>query len=144
MLVLLSEKYHKKVFFSSLCYYYFVCFLFFFLLFRATSTAYGSSQARGGIRATATVLHHSHSNVGSTPHLQLTPQLMATLIPTHWAWPGTEPASSWILVGFINRCPAEGTPPAFNTCHCCLFHHVATSTSWILTSIWKWLVIYLK
>ena len=40
---------------------------FFFLLFRA----YGGSQARGQIRATAAGLHHSHSNAGSEPTLQL-------------------------------------------------------------------------
>ena len=48
-------------------------FLSFFLsvcLFRATPTAYGSSQVRGQIRATAACLYHSHSNVGSEPHLQ--------------------------------------------------------------------------
>ena len=34
----------------------------FFCPFRATPSAYGSSQARGGIRAAAACLHHSHSN----------------------------------------------------------------------------------
>ena len=32
----------------------------------------------GPIRAVATVLHHSHSNAGSEPHLQPAPQLMVT------------------------------------------------------------------
>ena len=36
-----------------------------FCLFRAAPAAYGGSQARGPIRATAAGLHHSHSNVGS-------------------------------------------------------------------------------
>ena len=57
------------------------CFLFFgfffFLLFRATPTAYGSSRARGLIRATAVGLRHSHSYVGSEPRLRPTPQFMA-------------------------------------------------------------------
>ena len=39
----------------------------FFLTFRVAPTAYGSSQARGGIIAIATCLHHSHSNMGSQP-----------------------------------------------------------------------------
>ena len=47
--------------------------------------AYGSSQARDQIRATAAGLHlchsHSHSNAGSEPGLQPTPQLMAMLDP---------------------------------------------------------------
>ena len=48
-----------------------------FLLFRAMPAAYGSSQARGRVGSTAAGLHHSHSNVGSEPHLGHTPQLMA-------------------------------------------------------------------
>ena len=39
-------------------------------------TARGSSQARGRIGATAASLHHSHSNMGSEPCLQPTPQLL--------------------------------------------------------------------
>ena len=42
-----------------------------------TPTAYGSSQARGQIRATAASLYLSHNNMGSQPPLQPTPQLMA-------------------------------------------------------------------
>ena len=57
-------------------------FLFFFLLFLcAAPTACGGSQARGRIGAVVTGLHHSHSNAGSEPRLQPTPQLMAT--PDH-------------------------------------------------------------
>ena len=52
------------------------CF-FFFWPFRAALGAYGSSQARGQIGATAASLHHSHSNTGSKPHLRPTPQLTA-------------------------------------------------------------------
>lgn len=55
---------------------------FFFLSFsRAAPAAYGGSQARGVIRAVATGLCHSHSNAGSKPCLQPTPQLMATPDP---------------------------------------------------------------
>ena len=50
-------------------------------LFRATPAAYGSSQARGQIRAVTTSLHHSHSNSGSELCLPLTPQLTATPDP---------------------------------------------------------------
>ena len=46
---------HKK--------FFFVCF------FRDATTAYVNSQARGGIRAAATNLHHSHSNMESRLHL---------------------------------------------------------------------------
>ena len=40
-------------------------FFFFFGLFRAAHMAHGGSQARGGIRAVAAGLRHSHSNVRS-------------------------------------------------------------------------------
>ena len=53
-----------------------------FLVFsRAAPTAYGGSQARGPIGVVATGLRHSHSDVGSEPHLQPTPQLTATPDP---------------------------------------------------------------
>ena len=39
--------------------------------------AYGGFQARGQIGAVAASLHHRHSNAGSEPHLQPTPQDMA-------------------------------------------------------------------
>ena len=55
---------------------FFFIFLF-FLLFRAALAAYGRSQARGRIRAAAADLRYSHSNMGSNPHLRLTPWLMA-------------------------------------------------------------------
>ena len=53
----------------------FVCF------FRATPAAYGSSQARGPIRAAAASLRHSHSNTGAEANLPPPPQLTATLNP---------------------------------------------------------------
>ena len=43
----------------------------FFLHFRAAPAAYGGSQARGRIGAAAAGLYHSHYNMGSEPHLQL-------------------------------------------------------------------------
>ena len=62
--------YEKKIFF----------FFFVFLPFSwAALAAYGGSQARGQIGAVATSLLQSHSNAGSEPRLQPTPQLTATL-----------------------------------------------------------------
>ena len=52
-----------------------------FLLFRAAPAAYGGSQARGPIEATAVSLYHSHTK--SEPHLQPTPQLSNTRSLTH-------------------------------------------------------------
>ena len=48
-----------------------------FAFSRAAFMAYGDSQARGPIRAIAMSLCQSHSNSGSEPSLQSTPQLMA-------------------------------------------------------------------
>jgi len=56
----------------------FFFFFVFLVFFRAVLAAYGSSQARGLIGATVAGLHHSHSNTGSEPYLQHTPQLTAT------------------------------------------------------------------
>jgi len=49
--------------------------------------AYGGSQARGIIGATAPGPGNSHSNVRSL---------------THWVRPGIKPATSWFLDGFIS------------------------------------------
>ena len=53
-------------------------FFGFFAFSRATPMEYGDCQARGLIRAVASSLHHSYSNMGSEPRLRPTPQLMAT------------------------------------------------------------------
>jgi len=50
-------------------------------LFMAAFVAYGSSQAKGRIRAAGAGLHHSYSNTRSELHLPPTPQLAATLEP---------------------------------------------------------------
>ena len=39
----------------------------------AAPAVYGSSQARGQIRAAGAGLHHSHGNARSKPHLRPTP-----------------------------------------------------------------------
>ena len=66
------------------------CFLFFLFVFvfflslclcRAALMAYGGSQARGLIRATAANLCQSYSNARSELHLRPTPQLTATPDP---------------------------------------------------------------
>ena len=47
----------------------FFFFFFFFVFSRATTAAYGGSQARGLIGAATTGLCHSHSKAGSEPCL---------------------------------------------------------------------------
>ena len=53
----------------------------YFFLFRITPSIYGSTQARGRIRAAAADLRHSCSHAGSKPHLQSTLQVAATRDP---------------------------------------------------------------
>ena len=64
----------------AIIFIYLFIYLFIFCLFDiswATPATYGGSQARGHIGAAAASLHQSHSNAGSEPGLQPTPQLMA-------------------------------------------------------------------
>ena len=63
---------------ANICYF---LLSFFFCLFRALPVAYGSSQARGLIRAVAAGLRHSHSKARSELCLGPTPQLTAMLDP---------------------------------------------------------------
>ena len=63
--------------------------------------AYGGPQARGLIGAVAAGLGQSHSNTGSKPSLQPTPQLTGNDGSlTHGARPGTEPS---ILVDSLSH-----------------------------------------
>jgi len=59
-----------------------------FYFFRAALVAYGSSQARGPIRAAAAGLCYTNSNAGYL---------------AHYARPGIKPASSWIL-SWVHSC----------------------------------------
>jgi len=69
---------------------------FFFFLFRITPRAYGGSQARGLIRATAVGLHHG---LWQQPILN----------PPR-ARPGIEPATSWFLDRFVSAAPQRELP----------------------------------
>ena len=74
----------EKCLTMSSAHFFFFCLLSFVVVVVvvaiswATPTAYGGSQARGRIGAAATSLRQSHSNAGSEPHLQPTPELTAT------------------------------------------------------------------
>ena len=73
---LVSEVEHLFIFFFFI--FFFFCLLPFLW---AAPAAYGGSQARGQIGATAAGLHYSHSNTRSEQCLQPTPQLTAMLDP---------------------------------------------------------------
>jgi len=79
-MVLLSTQTKGSIFFSLGLSFVLLFFFFFFCLFRATPVAYGSSQARGQIGATAASHSHSHNNPWSEQHLWPITQLMATWI----------------------------------------------------------------
>ena len=67
-----------SIFKHCLKFYLFIYLLICLFAFsNATPMAYGGSQARGQIGTVAAGLHQSHSNSGSEPHLQPTPQLTA-------------------------------------------------------------------
>jgi len=85
-------------------------FVFCFCLFRATPEAHGGSQARGRIAAVAIGLRHSYSSMGSKPCLTCTTAHSNARSLTHWARPGIEPESSWILVRSVNHWTTTGTP----------------------------------
>ena len=83
-------------------------------LFRATLAAYGGSLDYGSnwscscqripqaqqhpIRAVSVTYTTAPRNAGSL---------------THWVRPGIQPASSWMLVGFVNHWAMTGTPHDF-------------------------------
>ena len=58
-----------------------VALFFFFVISWAAPAAYGGSQARGPMGAIAADPCHSHSHVGSQPHLRPAPQVTGTLDP---------------------------------------------------------------
>ena len=58
-----------------------LCIFLFIYFLRAASPAYGNSQAKVWIRATAASLCHNHSNTRSELPLRTTPQLRAMLDP---------------------------------------------------------------
>ena len=97
------------------------CFCVCVCLFRAALAAYGSSQARGWIRAIANSLCQSHSNAWSL---------------THWARPGIEPASSWMLVRFVSAEPQWELPQMQSLkepiCHGPIFS-IVSKNLWLLT-----------
>ena len=68
-------------------------YIYFFFFFKAVPMAYGSSWARGWIRATTAGLHRSHSNARSL---------------THQVRPGIETASSRIMDSFHFRWATTG------------------------------------
>ena len=70
-----------KDIFSTKSFFFFFCLFVVVAISWAAPAAYGGSQARGRIGAVATGLRQSHSNAGSEPRLQPTPQLRATPDP---------------------------------------------------------------
>ena len=93
------NRHQKRI---SCAIFFLFFFSFFFGLFRAIPMAYGSSQARAQMGATAASLCHSHTRFASVTY---TRAHGSTRSLTHWARPGIEPESSWILVRFVSTEP---------------------------------------
>ena len=92
----------------------FCLFLFLFLFLGPHPWHMEGSQASGQNRAAAAGLCHSHSNAGSW--IRATSATYTTTMAhgnpgslTHWAKPGIEPVSSWMLVRFTNHWATMGT-----------------------------------
>ena len=98
-----------------------------FFLFKAASVTYGSSRARGWIGAATASLGHSHSNriwAVSSTYTSVSGNAGSL---THWARPGIEPASSWILVGFLTHWATVGTLDSF----ACEYSYSPCTICWI-------------
>ena len=95
---------HELGIICSLFFHLATCFFFFsFSLFRAAPAAYGGSQARGRIRATATGLHHSHmSHICDLQHSSRKHRVFNPLSEA-----GIEPASSQMLARSISAEPRQ-------------------------------------
>ena len=96
--------------FMSYLYFHFF-FFFYFCLFRAAPLAYGGFQARDLIWSCShwPMPQPQQCQIGAASANTTTAQGKAGSL-THWARPGMEPLSSWILVRFVS---ADTTGTAF-------------------------------
>ena len=83
---------------------------FFWVFFRAAPAAYGASQARGLLGATAADLHHSHSHTDPNSVCDLHRSSWQGGSLTHGARPGIEPVSSRKLVTVVSAEPQWERP----------------------------------
>ena len=72
------------------------------ILFKAAPVAYGGFQARGLKWSCSHQLTPQSQQIGA-PSATYTAARGNTRSLTHWARPGIEPTSSWILVGFLTH-----------------------------------------
>ena len=91
---------------------FFLIFKNFFVFSRAAPMAYGNSQARGLIGVAFAGL--CHSNTGSKPSLQPTPQLTATPDPHPLGEARDRTYNAWSLARFVNHWATTGTPGWIN------------------------------
>ena len=99
--------------FSFLCFYFYL-FIYLFCLFRAAPAAYGSSQQglNQSCRCQPTPQPQQYGIRGASVTYATACSSARSL--THWARPEIEPASSWILVGFVTHWATVGTPVLFS------------------------------
>ena len=94
-------------------------FFFFFLLFRgAPEACQGSQVPRLGVESELQLQAYATTTQCGIQAAQAT-SVSYTIAhgkarsPTHQARPGTEPASSWILAGFVSAAPRQELPSPF-------------------------------
>ena len=80
-------------------------FFFFFFGFLGLHLWHMADPRLGSNQSCSCCLCYSHNNVGSKPHLQPVRDPL-----THWARPGIEPTTSWILFAFIALWAMRETP----------------------------------
>ena len=106
--IITNSRYTKLTLFMVLSFFLF--FSLSLLSFRASPTAYGGSQARGLIRATAASLRHSHSTIGSKPHLWPTPQLTECQILNPLSKARDQTYNLMVTSQIRFHCTTTGTP----------------------------------
>ena len=93
---------------SSTSHQHLLLSILFFRFFRASPEAHGSSQAKGQNYSCQPRAHPQQCQI-RVISVTYTTALGKAGSLTHWVRLGIEPASSWILVGFINCWATKGT-----------------------------------
>ena len=100
-------RYYSRIYYFIILLYFYIFSFCLFAFSRAAPVAYGSSQARDLIGATAAGLYQSHSNARSEPRLP--PHGNAGSL-THWARPRIKPTTSWFLFRYVSAAPQWELP----------------------------------
>ena len=101
----------------AITYIFPLVFFFFFLFFFSGLSLQHMEVPRLGVWSELQMPTHATATQGPSQVLDYTAAHGTTRSPNHWVSLGIEPASSWILVGFISDAPQRELPSFF----VCLF-----------------------